>query len=396
VKLLEVVWNFPDTVMKPFDMYYFYWPLKEALRRGWEAEVLTFQVTSGQPVEEIIDGIRVRRCPANGRKGRIWSLAFIRALLATDADIVHFHGYGEGRRELALLISRLKKQRIVFTPHFHPAYPENRWRRKIYDRIIGRRIFNMSGRIIVFTDYTAQQLSVLGVDMHRVRIVPHVARPDIFASTLGEPPIGGLLKARGVIGSPLILGVGQFIERKGWEYTLRCLPVLVQHFPQIRLLIIGSSKPAEPKFEQRFFQLVAELGVHEHVQLLQDNSPEFIRDAYRGATVLTHPSFIESFGMVFLEAMAAGLPIVAHNGTGIPCVVEDGTCGYLVDVRDTELYTQRLLAILSDAELRQRMGQEGLHQARNRFSEARIADQLCTVYAELLGQSVETVMDVLS
>jgi len=373
--------------MKPFDMYYFYWPLKEALRRGWEAEVLTFQVESHQPAEEMIDGIHVRRYPANGRRGRIWSPAFIRTLLTTDADIIHFHGYGEGRRELAILIARLKQHHIVFSPHFHPSYPAKRLRRELYDKIIGRQIFNMSDRVIVFTDYTVQLLTELGVNAARLRVVPHVARPEIFASSSGEPAAGSLLRAAGVAGSPLILGVGQFIERKGWECTLRCLPAIVARFPEARLLIIGPSQPAEPQFRQRFFQLAAHLGVSEHVQILHDNSPEFIRDAYRTATVLTHPSFIESFGMVLIEAMAAGLPMVAHDGTGMLYVVDDGKCGYLVDVRDTDIYTERLLAILGDAELRQRMGQEGMRQARDRFSEAKIADLLFDVYEEVIGQA---------
>ena len=64
MKLLQIVWNFPDTVMRPFNMYYFYWPAREAVLRGWQAEVLTFQVNEHQPAEEVIDGILVRRCPA--------------------------------------------------------------------------------------------------------------------------------------------------------------------------------------------------------------------------------------------------------------------------------------------------------------------------------------------
>src|SRR5258708_2374970 len=107
MKLLQIVWNFPDTVMRPFDMYYFYWPMREAILRGWEAEVLTFQVNSRQPLEEVIDGIRVRRCPSGMRKGKILSWTFIRTLLSTDADIIHCHGYGERRSELSIVLGRL-------------------------------------------------------------------------------------------------------------------------------------------------------------------------------------------------------------------------------------------------------------------------------------------------
>ncbi len=382
MKLLQVVWNFPDTLTRPFDMYYFYWPLREAVLRGWEAEVLTFQVNNQQPANEIIDGIRVHRCPAGKRKGRPFSWPFIYALLTTDADIIHCHGYGEGRSELTILLARLRRRKVIFTPHFH-TYPYHRPLRELYDKTFGRFLFNLSDRVIVFTDYTSQQLLALGVHPKRLRIVPHVSRPEVFEYASNKP--GSLLHDAGVSGDPLILGVGQLIERKGWEYTLRCMPSIITRFPEAMLLIVGPSKPAEPAFEHRFIQLATELGVIEHLQILQDNTPEFICDAYRSATILTHPSFVESFGMVLLEALTAGVPVVAHNGTGIPCIIDQGVTGYVVDVRDVQKYTDTLLLLLSNPALRQRMGSEGRRQAEIHFGQAEIASQLFSVYAEVIG-----------
>jgi glycosyltransferase involved in cell wall biosynthesis len=382
MKLLQVVWNFPDTVMKPFDMYYFYWPLQEAVRRGWEAEVLTFQVDSKQSTEEIIDGIRVRRCPAGERRGKPFSWPFIRALLTTDADIILCHGYGEGRSELSIIAARLRRRKVIFTPHFH-VYPYRRPLRELYDKTLGRFFFNLSDRVIVFTNHTHQQLQALGVKTERLRVIPHVSRPDILA--IGDEETGKLLQKAGVTGTPLILGVGQLIERKGWEYTVRCLPSIIVHFPEAQLLIVGPSQPAEPEFRQQLLQIATELGVLDHIHIFQDNTPEFIRDAYCSATILTHPSFVESFGMVLLEAMTAGIPVVAHNGTGIPCIIDDGVTGYVVDVRDLCKYTDALLSLLDDSLLRQRMGKEGRQQAITRYGQATVAAQLFAVFAEVLG-----------
>lgn len=383
MKLLQVVWNFPNTVKRPFDMYYFYWPAHEALLRGWEAEVLTFQVDNQQPAEEIIDGIRVHRCPAGVREGRPFSWPFIRALLTTDADIIHCHAYGQGRSELAILLARLRGRKVIFSPYFH-TYPYRRRMRELYDKTVGRFFFNLSDRVIVSTDYTYRQLQALGVQSKRLRVIPHVSRPEVFAVSADENEPGSLLRDAGVTGDPLILGVGQLIERKGWEYTIRCLPSIIARFPETKLLIVGPSQPAEPAFRQRLMQLATELGVIDHIQILQDNTPEFIRDAYRSATILTHPSFVESFGMVLLEAMTADLPIVAHNGTGIPCIVDDGITGFVVDVRDEQKYTDAILALLSDPALRQRMGAEGRVQALTRFSQSEVASQLFAVYAEVI------------
>lgn len=386
MKLLQIVWNFPDTVMQPFDMYYFYWPMREAVLRGWEAEVLTFQVNDHQPAEEMIDGIRVRRCPAGVRKGRPFSWPFIHALLTTDADIIYCHGYGEGRSELAILLGRLRRRKVIFAPYFH-VYPYRRPMRELYDKTLGRLIFNLSHRVIVFTSYTFEVLHDLGVERKRLRVVPLVSRPEVFADKNDEEQGREMLRAAAVSGDPLILGVGQFIERKGWEWTVRCLPAIVARFPMAKLLIVGSSQPAEPQFRQRLMQLAQELGVIDHIQILQDNPAEFIRAAYRSATILTHPSFVESFGLVLLEAMTAGIPVVAHTGTGLPYIIEDGVTGCVVDVRDTQAYTEALLSVLSDPALRQRMGEAGRQQAVTRFGQAEVAAQLFKVFVDMLGSA---------
>lgn len=387
MKLLQIVWNFPDSVMKPFDMYYFYWPVREAVLRGWDAEILTFQVHKDQPTEETIDGIHVKRCPANGRRGRIWSWKFIHELLTTDADIIHCHGYGEGRSELAVLLARLRGRHVIFSPHFH-VYPYRRPAREWYDKTLGRWFLNLSDRVIVFTEYTYRYLLTIGVQPARLRIVPHVARPEIFAAQSAEDEPGILLHEAGVTGSPLLLGVGQLIERKGWEYTVRCLPAIIARYPDAKLLIVGPSQPAEPSFRQHLMELAKELGVIDHILILQDNPPAFIRDAYRSATLLTHPSFVESFGLVLLEAMTAGLPVVAHNGTGIPCIIDDGDTGYVLDVHDVDTYTEKLLAILDNSERRQQMGLAGQQQSLTRFSQQEIADRLFAIYDEVLENRI--------
>lgn len=387
VKLLQIVWNFPDTITRPFDMYYFYWPVREATLRGWRAEVLTFQLDQRQARHAVIDGIRVSRCPMGKRKRHMFSWPYIRALLTTNADIIHTHGYAEGHSELAILLARLRGRKVIFTPHFH-IYPHRRPLRELYDRIIGRCLFNLSDRVIVFTEHTRSYLIALGVRPEKLRVIPHVARPEAFEGDIDEEEPGELLRGAGCTGSPLILGVGQLIKRKGWEYVVRCMPAIVARFPQALLLILGYPSPDEPAFPDALMRLGEELGVQDHLLIRLNNATEFMRDAYRAATIMTLPSLVESFGIVLLEALAAGLPVVVHNGTGLPCIIDDGVTGCVVDVRDVEQYTAALLALLGDDTARARMGKEGQQQALTRFSLETVAEQLFAVYAELLPQGV--------
>lgn len=192
-------------------------------------------------------------------------------------------------------------------------------------------------------------------------------------------------------GNPLILGVGRLSSKKGWQYAVRCLPSIVERFPEATLLILAPPFLEEPDFPGNLVQLATELGVGDHLKFLLNNSSERIRDAYRSATILTHPSIVESFGMVLLEAMTVGIPVVANNGTGIPCIVDDGVTGYVVDVRDIPKYTDALLSLLNDPALCQRMGTEGHRQAETRFSQTEIASQLFAVYAEVIGAAASNV-----
>jgi len=386
MKLLQIVWNFPDTVTRPFGMYYFYWPVREAVLRGWEAEVLAFQVEAGQPAEEIIDGIRVRRCPARAGRRRVFSWPFIHALLTTDADIIHCHGYGEGQSELAILIARLRGRHVIFSPYMH-IYPYRRPLRDLYDRTLGRFFFNLSHRVQVSTEYTRQELLALGVDADRLCVIPHVSRPEVSANNAGRIEAAKILYEAGAIGDPLILGVGRLIRRKGWEYTVRCLPAIVERFPAAKLLILGHLLPGEEDFPGQLMHLAGELGVRDHIHILQNNRWELMREAYRLATILTHPSEVESFGIVLLEAMAAGLPVVAHSGTGLPCIIDDGVTGKIVDVHDIPAYAEALLSLLADPALCLRMSAEGRRQAVERFGQAVVAPQLFMMYEEVMGRT---------
>jgi glycosyltransferase involved in cell wall biosynthesis len=387
VQLTQVVWNFPSSVREPLGMYYFYWPVREAVARGHQAEVLTFQNHPGQPAEEVMDGIRVRRFPLLG--GRRVSPAFIRALVRSEADIIHTHGYGELQSEVAIILGQ-RGRPVVFTPHFH-LYPWSRRARDLYDRTAGLFFLRRAARVVVFTPFTRAHLVRLGVPPQRVAVVPHVARPELFAADGrdGGGPEDAAARARlralGVHGTPLILGVGQLIRRKGWEYTVRCLPEILRVHAEATFVLLGLRQRTEPQFTEWLYALAAQLGVREHVVILPDNPPERILDAYRAATLLTHPSLVESFGIVLLEAMCARLPVVAHAGTGIPDIICDGTNGYTVDVRATPAYTARLLQLLDDQALRRRLGEGGYALARTAYSLSSVAPRLFAVYDDLLA-----------
>lgn len=104
------------------------------------------------------------------------------------------------------------------------------------------------------------------------------------------------------------------------------------------------------------------------------------------SAVLVHTSRRESFGLVLVEAMAAGLPVIAHDLEGMREVVDDGVCGYLVQPGDSPALAERIDVLLADPALRQQMGSAGRELARQRFDIANRIKDYYALYHELAGR----------
>ena len=96
------------------------------------------------------------------------------------------------------------------------------------------------------------------------------------------------------------------------------------------------------------------------------------------------PSNYDAFGLVLAEAMAVGTPVIATRVGGIPYVVKDGETGFLVEPGDVDTLAEKMMLLLEDRELRQRMGRRGKEEAMRRFHPEVVARKTMTVYKEVL------------
>jgi len=138
---------------------------------------------------------------------------------------------------------------------------------------------------------------------------------------------------------PSFLFIGRLLYWKGLHLVLRALPEVLRHVPNARLKIVGQGRDA------RWLKGVAEAcGVAAHVDWIPELPHSEIAAAYRGHTAFVFPSLHDSGGMVVLESLAAGLPVICLNCGG-PGVFVDSSCGIVIDpVRQSEEAVQQLLA----------------------------------------------------
>lgn len=198
-----------------------------------------------------------------------------------------------------------------------------------------------------------------------------------------EPSVAKPLHEPAQQGPPTILVVGRLAasERyKGHDELFGALPLLLSRHPDVHLTVVGDGDD-RPRLEAK----ARDLGVAEHVTFRGFVDDGQLAALYSAASVFAMPSRGEGFGLVFLEAMRAGLPCVAARNTAAAEVIVDGETGLLVDPDDASDLARALDTLLADRELAARLGRAGRDREATVFTRQRFADGL----APLLGGLVD-------
>ncbi len=177
--------------------------------------------------------------------------------------------------------------------------------------------------------------------------------------------------------------LGRLSAWKGQHVFLRAAAEVRKAFPQAQFQIIGSAMFGEEAYAESLRKLVDELGLAGCVSFLgfRKDVPALLCEL----SVLVHASTTgEPFGQVIVEAMAAGLPVVATNGGGVPEIVVDGQTGLLVPMNDAAAMARAIVTILSDPPLAQRMGRLARERAADNFSIQQTAQAVHDVYDQVL------------
>jgi len=202
-------------------------------------------------------------------------------------------------------------------------------------------------------------------------IIPNGVDIDHFARE--RPPI-----ERYADGHPNVLFVGRLEKRKGVKYLLQAFQMVKRQMPEARLLVVGPPTRAARGYRR----WVAEKGVAD-VEFIGYVSYDELAGYHHTADVVCAPATgNESQGIVLLEAMAAGRPLVASNIEGYASVLTHGVEGLLVRPKDSEGLASALLELLSDPDKRQEMGKRARQRAQE-YSWERVSQRVLSYYERL-------------
>jgi glycosyltransferase involved in cell wall biosynthesis len=282
-------------------------------------------------------------------------LLLVRLARTLRADIVHTHlvhadVYGG-------LAARLRGTHLVSTKHNDDPFRIGPF------RFVERGLSRLTDRIVTITDalhrFTVDQV---GVPADKVETIHYGL--DGVPDAWGVNPPDDVPE-----GARVLLAVARLTDQKGIDVAIRALPEL----PDDTVLVVLGEGPERPAL----LRLARELGIESRV-FLPGRVPDVA--AWLGrATVLVHPARWEGFGLGVLEAMLAGLPVVATNVSALPELVVDGETGVLVEPDDADALARGVARALDRPEL----GEAGLERARSEFSVGRMADSTAALYLKV-------------
>lgn len=257
-------------------------------------------------------------------------------------------------------------------------------------RILGeKKVISKANRIIAATLAEKSQLEFLyKAPSSKISVIP----PGVDTRHFYPIPKD---EAKEVVGVPedshTILFVGRIEPLKGIDKLIQAISI-IQKNGELRccphnLVIIGgepNAKPEDMNAEMsRLQDMVEDLGIENFVIFLGKQDQQLLPYYYSASEIVVMPSHYESFGMVALEAMACGTPVVASQVGGLAFLVRDGETGYVVPGNDVQMLAKRLVELIKDKDLRNKLGNKSAEYAQLYAWEI-ISEKMIEVYNQVL------------
>lgn len=337
---------------------------KNLATRGHKVHVIT-SVDEGLSKERIEDGFYIHRI--SRQKVRFFGvmlfwLRIFWLLKKINPDIVHAQSIGMGMP--AFLARKLLRKPYVVWGRGSEVYLP--W---LYKKPISKLVMRSASAVIALTEDMKRRMRE--ICNREVSVIPNGIDLDRFQ---GLNP--GTLREGLKVNSDekLILFVGGLKPIKGIEYLIQAMSSIKQSETKAKLLLVGQGEERE-----RLEQLAKSLGLNDYVRFIGEIPNEEVPEYMAASDVFVLPSLSESFGIVNLEAMASGLPIVATRVGGLPEIIKEGNNGFLVEPKNPKEIAEKVLLILKDEELSSRISRSNKEKAK-RYSWESIVERLEEVY----------------
>ena len=294
----------------------------------------------------------------------LFSATFLKAIKYEEFDVIHLQGIGHLLIDYICFIANNSKK--ILTVHAFPRYPEERGNillkllYGVYFSTLGRHTLDSAKIVTAVSSFSAMQCIKRGVAPEKIRVIPngieldnyHSVRPDELARkfNIEDDDI-------------LILSISRVTWYKGFEYALEAIHRIIKETRKpIKYMIIGDLEDKE--YQLKLTRQISALGLQNNVIFTGFVSEEMKLQALTRADIFLAPSLHEGFGIVILEAMALGKPIIASNCEGFRCILKNMETGILVKPASSEDIANALRCVLSNSELRSKLSENASREVK--------------------------------
>ena len=343
--------------------------------------------TSGQRAmpegEEVVDGVRVRRhradprlaprirraqeaafrfrLPGNGALRTLYDGPLSPGMLADacriPADVIGATAFPLIHMQFAVAAGRARRVPVALIGALHPG---DRWG---FDRKTITRAIRAADAYIAYTEFEREHVQQLGMAPERVHVIP----PGVDLAACEGGDRSAVRQRLGIPQDARVVGfLGQIGGHKGVGHLVQAMRWVWLREPETYLVVAGASTPFVPVVQALIARLPARR--RDRVRLVLDLPPSEKPDMLASFDIFASPSGYESFGLTFVEAWAASLPVIGCRAGAIPAVVTDGETGLLVAYGSIRELAGALVELIDDAELRRRRGSAGRARAASEFT----------------------------
>ena len=302
--------------------------------------------------------------------------ASVRVVRAWKPDVVHLHVYWlwpaahaiQERTGVPLVYHVHSLDRAEYEIGHGPSECATQW-------VVQEEVIASADRVIALTLSESELLSDYCPRVQgKVRIVGN----GIDDNATARAAVGKERKTN----SPLVLYTGRFVERKGLRELIAAIPRVLEQAPTTRFVLAGGHRHCSGA-DMEYWWLPPELKQYrDHIHFTGWLTPTQLAEWYLAADVLAVPSWYEPFGMVILEGMLYGLPIVAAAVGGPSEILEHGRTGILCPAKNAEALADAILKLVMDARLCRRIGVAAAAEVRNKWLWPHVVRKMRGVYHE--------------
>jgi len=299
-------------------------------------------------------------------------------MLKGNFDLIHAHEYFHFTTFIAALTSKAKNIPLILTEH---GYPElvgvSKFLLKMYHVLILPHVIKQTKRFIAVSNFIKEEIiDKFSVSKEEINVVHNGIILDEYKNKSRS-----FAKKYNLENKKIVLSIGRLVKEKGFQYLMRSIPKVIKEVPNAVFVIVGPSH----YYKNELIKLSKELKVEDKVLITGVISDELLKSAIYSSEVFVIPSVYEPFGIIALEAMAYGKPIVSSEIGGLREFLTNNRNCLFVPPANADEISAKIVRLLKDKKLAKKLGINGKRDVK-KYDWKNMINEVLKVYNECLNE----------